>query len=187
MSNLHHSGRLHLRCQLYCWPAAVAINRVESWLRDRLDSSQQKDIASDPHQKNQGCGREGGGEGVRRGADVTSNDGRADRCNLATEVHRPRKCTDAFPWRNQGRNSPCHGRGCSQPSESQADPHEGGGRAMSPRRPEDPETERHPCHQNGLANPMCVVTTLNESVHQPSPHQKVRSSRKQPGHTGVED
>src|ERR1700720_2414237 len=100
MSNLHHSGLLHLGCWLYGWPAALVINRVESWLRDRLDSSQQKDIASDPHQKNQGCGHEGGGEGVRCGDDVASNDGRADGCNLATEVHRPRKCTAAFPWRN---------------------------------------------------------------------------------------
>jgi hypothetical protein len=64
-------------------------------LWNRLDRSQQENIAHNSEEQDYGCGHKSGGEGVGSGDDVSGNDRRGDGRDLTTEINRAGKRADA--------------------------------------------------------------------------------------------
>ena len=58
---------------------------------------------------------------------------------------------------------------------------------MSAGRAEDGQTESHAPDHHSLAHQVRIVTTLDESVHQPSSNQQVGESSKEPGNAGIKN
>src|SRR5580658_1263362 len=137
-------------------------------LRDRFDASQQESVAHNSQQQDDGRGYESGREGVGFRDNVAGDDRRRNRGDLATKVYRSCKRTYTFPRRYQRGNGPRYRRGGRQSSQSKADPDERPDRSAGARRAEDRKTESHPRYHHGLANPVSIVATLKQIVHQPS-------------------